>query len=303
MTVCEGEGDIARDAISSLLGDAPPASIDAFVIDDASKSRVGKALVDHCASLGVTAELKVLPDPLGFRGCVSRLITGLAWIAEPGRPPYDFVVKLDPDALFLRPDFLRFIARHCSPRGIWGMVGPMRKRDRVLLLADLFPAGFRRKTTGTLIQRAWEPRRFRPVWWADIGRRALLNGFRFRYANGSMYALGGDTLRALAGRGYLQRRVAGRHGFITSEEDLMATLLTFAAGHGLTDLNQISPAWGEPHAGPHTDPQRLLAAGTYLLHPLKANPAGSELRRRFMHALEHARQAQSRSPLSAPTPG
>src|SRR5205814_2779481 len=92
MSVCEGESDIARDAITSLLGDAAPDVIDAFILDDASPSRAGQTVVDHCASLGIPARLKVMPSRVGFRGGITRVVTTLKWIADtaaaqhPGRP-------------------------------------------------------------------------------------------------------------------------------------------------------------------------------------------------------------------------
>jgi hypothetical protein len=310
MSVCQGESDIARDAITSLLGDAAPGGIEAFILDDASPSRVGQAVVDHCASLGIPARLKVMPSRVGFRGGITRVVTTLKWIADTaaaehsGRPlPYDLVVKLDPDSLLLRRDTVAFLAGRCPRRGIAGILHNMRRRDQLLFLADLLPVGFRRQSVDGVVHHKWEFRRFGPVWWSDIGRRALLNGFRFRYTHGALYVIGGETLQSLAAAGYLHRPLAGRHGFMTSEEDPMASVLTAAVGHPIVDLNAPGAPFGEAYAWPDMDPAPLLAAGAFLLHPLKPTPAGTELRRRFIQALEHARQAQSRSPLSAPTPG
>ena len=148
----------------------------------------------------------------------------MAAAADPaGATPFDFVIKIDPDTLLVRPGVGDFLATRCTGgRGVWGVTVPTRGRDRLLYLLDLLPVGFRRKQVGNDVQRQWSLSRLRPVWWGDIGRRALLrrrNPYRFRFAAGCFYAVGGESFRELAACGVFGRQVFGRHGFLTSEED------------------------------------------------------------------------------------
>jgi hypothetical protein len=289
MSVCEGDKAIAREAASALIRGSAGAKFDVFILDDASPSRVGEMLAEHCGKLpGVLSTgVKLLPAPVGFRGGVTRVILQLQWIASVGTP-YDIVMKIDPDSLVVREDFLdsfRHDIVRRGGRGLWSIAHPNRFRDVVLFLADLLPAGFRRKTVGTIIQRDWELSRMRPVWWSDIGWRALFHGYRFRYSHGAFYAFGGETFREIARRGYLDRLVIGRHGFVTSEEDPMATVLTRAVGDPLIDLNQLVPNWGIAFLGSQARAEEVLSSGTYLVHPIKDNDSGRKLRGEFMAAL------------------
>lgn len=289
MSVCENDKAIAAAAVTSLVRRRAGYEIDVYVQDDASPSRVGVALAEHCRrNLGISAQVNELPFPVGFRGGVTRFTMLMNWIASTGIE-YDLLVKIDPDSLVLRDDWLDSFSADVSARGgrgIWSIARPFRKQDALLFLLDLLPMGFRRKKTGTLIDRKWELRRWRPVWWAGIGWRALFRGLRSRYSHGAFYAIGGETFRDVARRGFFKRLKPDRHGFFTSEEDPMATVFAYSVGDRLIDLNELVPGWGNAYWGPDLPPATVVASGMYVVHPLKDNEAGRKNRTLFMEAMQ-----------------
>lgn len=271
MYVCEGEQAIALSALRSLARACPGLSFDLFLVDDGSPSRVAQRLARSLPPEISLGRLIELPRSLGYRGCIERLLLGARAIVDSG-VPYDWILKLDADALVLRADLGRHLAAVCAgATGVWGCVFPMRHRDRLLLLADLLPAGFRRRTVDGTIRRDWELRRWRPVWWLGIGLRAFRHGFRFRMVPGSFFVWSGATLRKIAAAGLLDRHRTGRHGFVTSEDDILTTLLTLAVGDPLHDLQDRHPTWGLVRMPRTQKLEELLAADPFLVHPLKAD--------------------------------
>jgi hypothetical protein len=294
MQVCDSDSEIAPVALSSMVNalrsGETPVEIHLFIIDDASKGRIGDRLSEHARELGVDVTLHSLRQPLGFRGSAARMMTAFSLAAVAGAKSgrgFDFVAKIDPDTLFIRPGLADSIARHAGPRGIWGVTVPTRGRDKLLYLLDLLPAGFRRKQIGNSIGREWSLSRWGPVWWSAAGRRALFrrrNAYRFRFAAGCFYAVGGETVRELAGCGAFDGPAFVRHGFLTSEEDPIVSTLVASVGDPIVDLNALEPAWGHPSVVAETDVNAVVEAGTYMVHPLKANDAGRTLRARFVEA-------------------
>jgi hypothetical protein len=281
MYVCEGEQTIALTALRSLARASAGLSYELFLVDDATPSRIGRQLAGRLPRGITVGRLIELPRSLGYRGCIERLLIGARAIAESG-VPYELVVKLDGDTLVLRADLGRHLLDTCSGRaGVWGCSFPMRQRDRLLLLADLLPAGLRRRTVDGTIRRGWQLGRWRPVWWAGIGLRAFVNGFRFRTVPGSFFVWSGATLRKVASQGLLDRHRIGRHGFITSEDDVLTTLLTLAVGDRLHDLHDHHPTWGLVRMPRTQSYEEVVAADPYVVHPLKADGVMRELRERL----------------------
>jgi hypothetical protein len=278
MYVCEGEQAIALGALRSLARACPGLSYDLFLVDDGSQSRVAQQLARRLPPGIAVGRLLELPRSLGYRGCIERLLIGARAIVNSG-VPYRLIVKLDADTLVLRADLGEHLLSACSGRvGIWGCCFPMRYRDRVLLLADILPVGFRRRTIEGTIQRDWELARWRPVWWTSIGLRAFRNGFRFWIVPGSFFVWSGDTLRKIAAQGLLDCHRAGRHGFVTSEDDLFTTLLTLAAGDPLHDLQDAHPTWGLARMPRTQSFEGVVAADPFVVHPLKADGETAALR-------------------------
>ncbi len=278
LCVCEGEEAIARDSARYLLLSLKPFEVDFYIVDDGSPSDVGESVAALCREQGCETSVTKLSHSLGYRGNGQRIFIGLSMIADSGIE-YDIIIKLDPDTLVVREDLGRSLAEHCvGGTGIWGITYPMRVRGRVPLLADLIPFGFRRKRDGQQIQRRWELRRLYPVWWWRFGVKAFLNGFRFRFAGGPFYVITGRTLRTMHEQGFLRADHRYRHGLFF-QEDIIASMASFACGHGLHDFPDIESRWGEPMINQSEDAYTILARRHFFLHPLKNDPASNALRK------------------------
>jgi hypothetical protein len=271
-TVCEGELGIACDSLESLALSCAEHDLVAFIVDDASPSYVGKRIIEFIERThGVPGQCLRMQQSLGWHGMAERLFVGLKCIADYG-PNFDLLIKLDPDALVVRRDFGRFLTENCeAPRGLAGQMYAMRPRDKVPFLLDQLPIGFRRSSANGVMQHDRKLSRFRPVWWSDIGRKALLGGFRFRYVPGCFFILGGETLHALNASGYLARSQSC-HGLVFND-DLILTASVYALGHPVIDLSQISPHWSSIMSlSEETPMDQVLECAPYVVHPLKNNP-------------------------------
>jgi hypothetical protein len=159
----------------------------------------------------------------------------------------------------------------------------MRWRDRVLFLADFLPMGFKRELVDGVIQRQWQLNRTTPVWWADLGMKALLNGFQFNFIPGCFWYLGGKTLQKLKEVGYLSREQS-KYGFVFNDDTLLTTAV-FAINHPVVDLTTLSGHWkGSMSMAEDTPLEAVKQIHPYVVHPLKNNPKAWE-RRRELKAL------------------
>jgi hypothetical protein len=282
MVVCEGEFGIACDALNSVAAACANNECVAYIVDDASASLVGERVLETVKrTRGVSGQCLRLRRSLGFHGMAERLFFGLKQIADHGTR-FDLIVKLDPDTLVVRRDFGQFLAENCAgPRGLSGEMHEMLPRLKLSFLLDQLPFGFRRKSTGGVMQHGGELSRFAPVWWSDIGRKAIGGGFRFRYVPGCFFVLGGETLRTLDRSGYLARSQA-RHGLLFND-DLILTACVYALRHPVIDFSQKSPHWGSSMFMPEETPlDTVLRHAPYVVHPLKNN-AAALLRRDELH--------------------
>jgi hypothetical protein len=278
MCLCEGEEAIAWDVLSSIAVACSGAELSLFIVDDASKSRVGQRLASRFrGEFGFAASCRALRSGLRFYGMVERLFIGLNDIVKSGQQ-FDAVLKLDPDICVVRRDLLAFIKQTCPDGvGLFGERYEMRARDALLLVADLVPFGFARKRVDGVIFRDWSLRRYFPVWWQDFGRRALLNGFRFGFIAGGFWILGGQTLRKLGETGWFARDQA-KHGFVFTD-DVMLTMATYAIGDPVVDLAKRSPHFGRFLSITEETPMaNVLPARPYIIHHLKDRPKGWEAR-------------------------
>jgi hypothetical protein len=284
MGLCEGEEAISWEVVSTAAMACSGAKISLFLVDDASPSHVGKRLAARFREeFGHDAQCHELAKPLRFFGTAVRLFQGLSDIASSDQS-FDMVVKLEPDICVVRRDLLPFLKETC-PDGI-GMFGEryeMRARDSMLILADLVPFGFARKRVDDVIHREWRLRRLFPVWWADFGRRALLNGFRFGYIAGSFWILGGKTLRKMAESGWLTRSQT-KHGFLFTD-DVLLSIAAYATGDPVVDLATRSPHWGRFLSITEETPlESILPRRPYIIHHLKDRPKGWEGREQVKRA-------------------
>jgi hypothetical protein len=278
MTLCEGEYEIARDALASLLATCPVENPELYIVDDASPSHVGLRIAEETKRRGIETHCLELPHKLGFRGSGQRTFRGLEWVASRG--PFDLLVKLEPDALVVRRDAWDLILSESKDGiGLFGEAHTLRRRDLLLYLLDHFPTGLRRHVDRTgMIQRKWELGRIRPVWWSDFGRRALKNGFRFSYLPACFFFLGGKTLAALHDSGILAR-AHKPHGFVFAD-DVLLTTAVWSLGHPVVNLSDRSPHWGNAMGMDEWAPiDMVYRKQPYVIHPLKNRPGAWERRR------------------------
>jgi hypothetical protein len=278
MKVCEGEYTIACEAMISLIESCLGTDMSLFILDDGSPSQVGRRLVEKSRETAVkSADCLELPQSMGFRGSAYRAFKGLDWIAQSGK--FDIVVKIDSDALMLRNDFGAFLKEVCPNKtGLYGLGRSVRDRDRVLYWADQLPIGFKRKNIDGVIQQEWQFNRTYPVWWADIARKALANGFQFHFIPGWFWFIGGETLKVLQQAGYLSRDQS-RHGFVFND-DILLTTAVCAIDHPVVDLATRSTYWGKfQRLTAHSSPTLVKSCQPYVVHPLKNNPTAWEQRR------------------------
>lgn len=104
----------------------------------------------------------------------------------------------------------------------------------------------------------------RPVWWAPIGRRALANGFDYRSVGGGFYVLGGQTLSRIGQQGFIDWFDELRFRFVSSEEDLMITLMTCACKNPVYELRDANPDWSRLTVNRNVSiPMRQLGHGFF----------------------------------------
>jgi hypothetical protein len=209
-------------------------------------------------------------------------------IATSGRS-FDIVLKLDPDTLIIGGQQLgQFIDQHCcNSAEMWGSLHTMRKRDRVLFAADFLPLGFRRKAEGHVLTRQWELGRFRPVWWFRFGWRAVTSGrFRFRHPGGGFYILTGDLVCNMHRNGYLDNIYQGRHGFVSSEEDLIATLLCLAVGGRIRNFEEVRPGFAQLSYRTKLGGQSAMNLNHVVVHPIKDTPEDRAFRAALLGSVQ-----------------
>jgi len=285
--VCEGEFEIGLDALQSLVDSLGGYEIDVFILDDGSPSLVGQNIAKklHIDKIQAIHHMD-LPVSLGFRGSAQRAFIGLSWIHKSAKE-FDVIIKIDADAVVLREDLGQHIQKALQDgKGLYGVEYLMRKRDRILYMADQLRLGFARKLVNGIIQRRWKIGRNYPVWWADIGEKARRNGFNYRYIPGCFWFLGPETLNALADAGYLDRDQSN-FGFVFND-DLILTSATAAIEHPIVDLTKLSSAWLRSMGLSELEPIELIQAQQpYVVHPLKNYPAANarreELKKLFPH--------------------
>jgi Glycosyl transferase family 2 len=277
----EVDREITFDLLDSLVRSFGDAKLDVFLTDDASPSHVGEQVKTWASTRDIGVVCLRDEQNQGFRGAVDRTVRLLRAIAIHPET-YDFVLRIDTDALVIREGIGRALQAACTdPLGLYGVIRYMRPKDRVGLLLDLLPAGLKRQSRNGRIEKGFGLSRLHPVWWWKIGLMALARGFDFGYVEGSCYTLGGQVPRALLERGFLDQHARTRHGLITSEEDVIVTMMCRAAGLVLHEMDRKDPTWKDVNIIGPAVLERPIDRVPYVIHALKANEEGSELRRRI----------------------
>jgi hypothetical protein len=279
--VYEADRDIALDMLQSVLRSCDGAVIDVFLTDDGSQSHIGDFVVDWCKNAGVRAVCLRNFLTRGYRGAVERTIRLMKAIAEEPST-YDVILRIDTDALVVRDGLGDALHISCNDRlGLYGVTQRMRFKDRIAFLLDLLPIGPQREILNGRIEHSFRCLRFSPVWWWRLGLRGLLRGFRFTFVQGSCYLMGGDVPRELMKFGFLDRFSETRFGLVTSEEDVIVTVMCHAAGIHFYDLERLDSTWREAN---HVD-ERVLDFPfdrlPFVVHPLKSTPEDKILREKI----------------------
>lgn len=274
----EGDQGIVFDMLESLTKSFKQDRFDLFITDDASPSQVGQKVIEWGRARGIKVTCHREEQNQGFRGAVERTLRLLQLIAD-APVQYDVILRIDTDALVIREGLDVALRNACDdPRALYGVIKYMRPRDRLGLLSDLLPIGLKRRSNGAKIEREYRPNRMHPVWWWSIGLNAFLRGFDFGFVEGSCYAMGGRLPAELAKRGMLKRYSRGRHGLITSEEDIVVTMMCRAAGLPFRHLDKHDKSWRDVNVLGERVLTKELHELPYVVHALKPDAKGAALR-------------------------
>lgn len=277
----EQDRHITFELLESLFLSFRTASFDIFLTDDASSSHVGDEVIAWARERGMNAYCLRDNERQGFRGAIDRTIRVLKLLAA--HPvEYDVILRIDTDAWVIKSGLDEALLHACNdPGALYGVMSYMRPKDRVGLLLDLLPGGLKRKSKGAMILHDFAATRRHRVWWSSAGMKAFGKGFRFGYVQGSCYALGGRVPRMLEESGYLGTYDRNAHGLLTSEEDIMVTMLCHAAGIPIRELDRVDPSWKHIN----TIGERVLDCNErdtpYVIHALKADAYGTSLRKKI----------------------
>jgi len=284
--VYEADREIAFDLLDSVLRSCGNAEVDLFFTDDASPSHLGEKILAWSKAAKINAICIRDEENLGFRGAVYRTIRLLKVIASQSKT-YDVILRIDTDALVIRAGLGDVLQKMCTDReGLYGVLQHMRIKDRVGFLMDLLPFGLKRKfEKGARLSDSFSLSRYHPVWWSRIGFLGLLRGFRFAFVQGSCYFLGGDVPRKLLREGFLDCYDSRRFGLITSEEDVIVTLMCKAAGIPVHETDRIDPTWRDVNIIGNDVLSRPPDLIPFVIHPLKAMPKHNDLRRKIKESL------------------
>jgi hypothetical protein len=275
--VYEAERSFAAGTLEQLLDVWSHCVITLHIHDDASPSQLGYTLSKQF-SRSVLVRVTRLERSRGFHGLGEYWLSFLHQSAACA-DRYDYVVRVDADIHLgsrrlgdlLRPD-------HSPSCGLLGNTLAMRHRDFLLWIADLTPAGLRRKLQADgRMEHRWELGRTRPVWWSDIGWRALRQGFRGRIVTGPLQILASPTLIAIEQSGWLARPRSAT-GFIF-QDDVLLSMMVHALGHPILDIRKIIDGWNATcFLAPGTPIKSILASRFDFLHPLKNNSWAHQVR-------------------------
>lgn len=272
LQVCDADLDLALAAAETFLASAPGVRTHFLLTDDASQRGVGEEAARRIERLGATARLLPMDRARGYHGTATRVGRQLAHAQQHGED-FDLVVKIDPDTLFVSDrlgPLLRGLAEETSPF-LAGQVLPLRRRDAVLMLADMLPLGLRRRIADGVIEHRWGPR-FRPTAVTAAGPAALRRGYRFTFFAGGMLVLNRPLLDAMARRNLLDWS-PHRLGLLF-HDDVVFSVIAAACGAKAIDLADH----GTLRLMKGASLDRHVEPGWCFVHPVKQGPEGDRLR-------------------------
>ena len=281
--VYEAEKPFAPHAVCKCLNILKEHDIDVFITDDASPSFLGERLKTVIKKQAIAQNVHIwrIEKSTGFRGAMERTIGAFKRIASMDTL-YDFVIRLDSDVHFCRNDLDRiFNSKRMEKIGVWGELLKMRYRDFILYIVDaIMPFGFKRKQKDEKYEHKWEFSRFKSVWWSDIGRKALLNGFRGVFVPGSFQIIAGQTILDMSKQGWLTRENSPL-GLVFGE-DVITNTMALALNHPVRSIRELVPDWScELFISPNETVDSIKNQGHFFIHPLKDTPWAHALRSAF----------------------
>lgn len=299
LVVGPGEAEMALDTLEAIQIFYPAA--DVWVRDDATADGTYERLQQY-AQIQDRILLSRNPRSRGFLGLVNSIFALYASMAR-AEHPYHLVIKLDPDACLLGPGLERHCAalfaacgpgmagafrygpggapraRQFEPRGLRDFLDLTEPGARRFVFCDLLPIGPAKD--GRL--RVGQP------FYVRYLRRARRHGwFPGEHVLGGVYALHGETLRALDAAGFW-RAITDDYRAMLTEEDHLVSLGARAMGHALLDINTDPAhpvAWLQHRPPLPKTAEELLNQGVLAVHPLKGEE-GRQLRIIFQTARRH----------------
>ena len=210
-------------------------------------------------------------------GCAVAVFAGLDELLR-RRIPFNFVLKLDTDALVIGPFGEKISAQFAASSRI-GMIGTVRDADlaehpleSVKPLGRILDKLLKQVTIwrdtplgGPAVQIAlWG--RYRLM--RDTIREAFINGFRVgEHCYGGGYALSRPSVEALAARGLVSKpRVWLSTPLV---EDFLISLCVKSVDFGLMDLSGEGEPFAVRYLGLPDTPENLIARGHSIIHSVK----------------------------------
>lgn len=266
IAVCDADREIAIDAVLSFADGVDPLKLTLTIVDDGSAERVGDNLAESVRGSFSKVTVVRIDPPRGFRGGTERVFRGWKSIVENNTG--EFVMKIDPDTLCIRSGFLNHIQPQAHAGLALGAVKAMRRKDAVAFLLDMFPVGLRRQVREGWIEKDMRPTRIGNVWWWSMGLTALRRGWSFDYAPGGCVIFPRKVVEHTVGH-YLSRANFSRHGLITSEEDVLTSVATYASGTSFSGLYIDEQTAVELSVNINTTLEQALNDGLWVVHPIK----------------------------------
>jgi len=277
MLLGPGEPELERmqDTLESLEA-FEAGNYDLFLVDD-DNDNLARQILDRLPNT-IRNTATVLRNPRNGRGSGVQSGAAVGIIAGLGRASkvnrFDFFLKLDADALVIKPFSVRVKALlAASPDcGIMGCY-------------QFSPASARGRTSAPALEKllrqvsVWRQTEMgRPAvqmaWWGRYGqirnliREAVLNGYRLgEHCQGGAYVVSPECARKLFDRGILGDPLVWIQTPLG--EDVVMGLCTSAIGLKLGDINQNEHLFAVKHRGLPASPERLVEHGFSVIHSVK----------------------------------
>jgi hypothetical protein len=231
MVVGPGEADMAIDTLESILAFYPGAFL--WIRDDRTSDGTWEKLCEWAEGKAVRlSRNRIVQEYLGVARSTCDL---LHTIVAAGAVP-EIVIKIDPDAIFLRPGLVEIFRQRFTEKGPGACgsydIGPDGRKRRgnfhaVKFIRDLLPIGLGHKKS----------LRLKPVFYWKHLVRALRNGYSFgEHILGAVLAFHGTTLIAMDRAGFLGS-VPERHNSCVRMDDVLISMAVKSVGHALISVN------------------------------------------------------------------